>query len=131
MAHGEKRIHYPKKHLGRRTFQVSRLVMEEQLDRRLSRFEVVHHIDGDIQNNSPENLQVMTLAEHGRFHHSGRPLPEETRQKISHSMKAYHAANPKPEASHGGCCMVCGRILLSRDRWAGVCGLCPKKGGAS
>ncbi|MEY5098203.1 MAG: Corynebacterium phage StAB [Pseudomonadota bacterium] len=32
--------------------------------------EIVHHKDGDKHNNSPENLEVMTQAEHMRLHHA-------------------------------------------------------------
>lgn len=45
-----------------------RLVAEKMLGRKLREDEVVHHIDGDKRNNDPENLMVMTAAEHGRFH---------------------------------------------------------------
>ena len=45
-----------------------RLVAEKMLGRKLRDDEVVHHIDGDKRNNGPENLMVMTAAEHGRFH---------------------------------------------------------------
>ena len=42
-----------------------RLVMERKLGRYLTPHEVVHHIDGDSQNNSPENLIVFrTNADH-------------------------------------------------------------------
>ena len=30
--------------------------------------EIVHHIGGSKQNNKPENLQIMTQAEHARLH---------------------------------------------------------------
>lgn len=44
---------------------VHRLVMEEKLGRYLLRTEVVDHIDGDILNNSPDNLRVFASnAEH-------------------------------------------------------------------
>ena len=35
-----------------------RLVMEHKLGRLLTQDEVVHHVDGDKQNNHPDNLQV-------------------------------------------------------------------------
>lgn len=41
-----------------------RWVMEQHLGRKLSRHEVVHHIDGDRHNNNIENLMVMTQSEH-------------------------------------------------------------------
>ena len=52
-----------------------RAVMEEVLGRRLTSKEIVHHIDGDKWNNSPDNLQVMTQSEHIRLHlHTERKL---------------------------------------------------------
>ncbi len=45
------------------------LVAEKMLGRHLKSEEVVHHIDEDKCNNSPENLMVFaTLADHTRFH---------------------------------------------------------------
>jgi hypothetical protein len=45
-----------------------RLVMERILGRPLARNEVVHHIDGNKQNNLPENLRVLTPSEHTLLH---------------------------------------------------------------
>ena len=45
-----------------------RVVMEQVLGRKLRKGEIVHHIDGDKWNNSPENLQVMTQSEHIKLH---------------------------------------------------------------
>lgn len=45
-----------------------RTVAEKILGRKLTEKEIVHHIDGDKRNNAPENLQVMTQAEHFRLH---------------------------------------------------------------
>lgn len=45
-----------------------RLVMEKQLGRYLLPHEKVHHINGDITNNSPDNLIVLTHREHLRKH---------------------------------------------------------------
>lgn len=47
-----------------------RVVAEQMLGRPLVRGEIVHHIDGNRHNNTPENLQVMTQAEHLRLHHA-------------------------------------------------------------
>ena len=48
--------------------KLHRLVMEKILGRRLKPDEIVHHIDFNKQNNSPENLQLVDQEEHRRIH---------------------------------------------------------------
>lgn len=45
-----------------------RLIMEEHIGRKLSRDEVIHHINGNRLDNRIENLVIMTNEEHGRLH---------------------------------------------------------------
>lgn len=45
-----------------------RIVAEQMLGRPLRRDEIVHHKDGNKQNNNPSNLEVMTQSEHARLH---------------------------------------------------------------
>jgi predicted DNA-binding protein len=47
---------------------IHRAVAEEKMGRKLLPGEVVHHIDGDKTNNSPENLQVMSNSDHVKLH---------------------------------------------------------------
>lgn len=44
------------------------VIMEERLGRALLHDECVHHIDGNRQNNSPDNLALMTRSGHARHH---------------------------------------------------------------
>lgn len=46
-----------------------RYVMEQELGRSLDAEEVVHHIDGDKQNNTRENLQLFDSLSAHRLHH--------------------------------------------------------------
>lgn len=53
-----------------------RVVAEEKIGRRLMPNEIVHHVDGNRQNNDPSNLEVMaSIAHHGAEHRTpGRVL---------------------------------------------------------
>jgi hypothetical protein len=51
----------------------ARTIMETQINRRLTSSEVVHHIDGDCNNNDISNLMLfISHSEHLRFHHQQR-----------------------------------------------------------
>ena len=45
-----------------------RRLVEKQLGRRLTSQEVVHHKNGDYNDNRLENLQVMPMSEHSSMH---------------------------------------------------------------
>ena len=47
---------------------IHRVIAEQMIGRPLIKGEIVHHIDGNKQNNDPANLQVMTQSEHMRLH---------------------------------------------------------------
>jgi HNH endonuclease len=68
------------------TIDEHRLVMEQHLGRKLTSNEVVHHKDGDKFNNSLDNLEVMSRAEHSRMHMTGRKLSEKQRRELSERM---------------------------------------------
>jgi len=44
------------------------LIMERHIGRLIKPHEVVHHIDGDVSNNSLGNLALMTRSQHASYH---------------------------------------------------------------
>jgi len=69
--HGHLRVHLRDGMKGKQFFH--RLVAHDAMGVDLTG-RVVHHVDGDVNNNDPSNLEVMTQAEHAGFH--GRELAE-------------------------------------------------------
>jgi len=49
-----------------------RLVMAKKLGRSLGREEIVHHVNGDVTDNNPLNLELTTISEHMRHHSKDR-----------------------------------------------------------
>lgn len=87
-----------------------RLVMEGKLGRLLERHEVVHHIDGNPENNHPDNLMVFqSNPQHLRHELTGR-VPKWTpdgqariaagiRKSIATRQRLAQGGNPQPQST--------------------------------
>lgn len=89
------------------------LVAEQILGRELKKDEVVHHIDSCRTNNDPANIVVFrTLADHTRFHETGR-------MEITND-GTYIA--PESECPSGyNLCPVCGKLKAKRSSTCASC----------
>jgi hypothetical protein len=54
-----------------------RLILEQAVGRPLRKDEETHHINGNKTDNRPENLTIMSKAEHARLHHALRSSPDQ------------------------------------------------------
>lgn len=83
----------------------SRAVMSAHLGRALLPTEHVHHKNENRDDDSPENLELLTATEHNQHHKVGATHSKEAREKISLGLKraiAEGRRNPPPPPNWSG-----------------------------
>lgn len=77
-----------------------RLIAEQKIGRSLQQGEQVHHINGDKQDNRPENLEIVASIAHHRVYH----------RTVGKTLRM-----PGEDNSFIGCACGCGQTLLRYD----------------
>jgi len=99
-----------------------RRIAEEKLGRKLLQSEVVHHKDGNIRNNDPENLEVFVRITHAKMHGFSCPRG---------SGGIWHRKVCQEDSTKAWCA-TCKTFLSkeefnkNRSRWNGVQAVCRK-----
>lgn len=103
-----------------------RVVVERMIGRKLTSKDVVHHIDGNKQNNDPSNLKVMTHSEHLSEHRDEMPSPtgeDHPHAKLTNDAVRlirsceWSSSKAKELASRYGVTVVTIRCVYLRKTW--------------
>lgn len=87
------------------------MIAEQKIGRKLKDGEVVHHIDRNRLNNSPNNLLVFaSQADHGAFHRGGDYVIDD--EGVAHCT---------PLSSENKTCKVCGKKILWVSEYCKEC----------
>lgn len=102
------------------------IAAEDKIGRRLVQGEIVHHIDGNSLNCNPDNLQVMTQAEHAKLHaqmRKGSQIKNKTlklTQEIARDIRAAYVPRKVTRidlANKFGVHKSCINKILAGDTW--------------
>jgi len=89
-----------------------RWVKEQTLDRPLTPDDVVHHVDEDRLNNDPDNLVILTRAEHARLHRTGKKGRNSTPDERERVVTLYDAGMTIQQVADAA-----GRPYSTVSRW--------------
>lgn len=88
----------------------SHAVLASKIGQALPARSHVHHRDEDCENDHPENLELLTPAQHNRRHKLGSRHRADSKARIAASLKRAHAEGRRKPVIIGQRCPVTGRI---------------------
>lgn len=65
-----------------KNYKRSQIIYQIYHNIKLSRFDIIHHIDGNKENDKITNLKLMTSEEHTSLHHAGKKKPRKKKRNI-------------------------------------------------
>ena len=69
--------------MGYITIKLHRYLMQLHLGGKLKEDQIVHHVDGNKQNNDINNLVILSKSQHMSIHQKGKKKSEQHRMKLS------------------------------------------------
>jgi hypothetical protein len=73
------------------TVRRNRVILASKLGRALTEQDLAHHCDESHDNDTPENIELMSPAAHNRHHKLGSTRREDTKEQISATLKRLYA----------------------------------------
>jgi len=93
-------------------YPLHRVLMENMLEKYLTYNEIVHHKDGNTQNNNLDNLEVLTRSEHTRLHCPPTPTTDcecfFCRKPMHLTSREWRLRTRRNKSGHIFCSISCG-----------------------
>lgn len=122
------------------SYRLHRAIIEDNIGRRLKRNEIVHHKDGNKENNSINNLEVLDNKEHSSYHGKNTSILTKIKRSINinkaiNAATEWHKNSPDSSEMHSKAskkgwnnrplykhiCIQCGKEFETKEK---ICKYC-------